>query len=394
MPVAATDSASARLIEVAVALAIDGGPADLSTRAVATAAGVSPSVVNYHFGGREGLLLAAHANLIARRKAWRAQRLADLPPNPEPSFWTFALGAIFELGVTRRGETLALAEFDTLGGAPDFRAAARAEAEAQIAFWTTAAVRSGSPDAATLVWAHFAQAAVRFALLDTATAALSWLAPATLRLAERLEGRSASPAAIPWLAAVEPPGTLPARPSGAQRLVTAALELIGREGLHAVTLRAVAEAAGLSLASTTYFFETKADLVFAAFTQLRDGVSRRALQSGVAQGLTGFSEALISDAGELRWEVGAMLALTLAGARQPDLRPVATSLRRLAGQTSAAWLSQQLGAPCDRVDAFIWSTFGLGLQQHLTHTPPDRRRAVMDEATSRAARATFGLAGV
>ena len=240
------------------------------------------------------------------------------------------------------------------------------------------------------VWANFALCAVRFALLDEASAALGWLAPSLLRLCERMEGR-ATPAATPWLADAEPPGSLPARSAGAQRLLAAALEIIGRQGLHAVTLRGVAEAAGLSLASTTYFFETKADIVLAAFAQLRDSISVAALDGGL-EGVSGFSRVLLSPEGAMRWEVGAMHALYLAGARNPDLRDVALSLRRLSGQTSAAWLARRAKITCDRLDAFVWSTYGMGVQEALGHLPPDARRAAMDQSIRRAGLAVFGIA--
>jgi AcrR family transcriptional regulator len=390
MSVPSRDPASARLAEIATALAIEGGPAALTARALAAQAEASPSAVNYHFGGRDGLLAEVHRGLCAGREAWRARRLADFESAEGASIWAFILASVFELGVTRRGETLALAEFEALGEPEGLRAATRAEHHAQIAFWRAAAERLGAGGDAAHVWIHFAQSATRFALLDDAHAALTWLAPSTLRLAERLAGASVAPAATPWLAVAGPPGSLPGRPAGAQRLIAAAQEIIGRQGLHAVTLRSVAEAAGLSLASTTYFFETKAEIVLAAFTQLRDRVSAQALQTGM-EDLSGSSQVLLSPEGEMRWEIGAMQALILAGARNPDLRPVALSLRRLSGQTSAALLARHAAFPCDRLDAFVWSIFGMGVQDHLTQLAPAARLAAMDGAVRRAGAVTFGM---
>ncbi len=48
-------------------------------------------------------------------------------------------------------------------------------------------------------------------------------------------------------------------------LLDATIRLIAREGTHAVTLRAVAAEAGASLRATTYYFESKEELVAEAF---------------------------------------------------------------------------------------------------------------------------------
>lgn len=384
-----SDTASNRLVEVATAIAVDGGPPALTARALAQHAGASPSAVNYHFGGRDGLLGEVHRNLRGRREAWRRRRLAEAQAGS--AAWAFVVAAVSDLAFAQRGESLALLEFEPMAGeAPaELARAIHDEHLAQDRFWAEAVGRIGEDDDAARVWSHVARTVTRFALIDATPApALLWLSPAMLRVAERLDGRS-TPAATPWLDAATPPGTLPERPAGAQRLVGAALRLIGQRGLHAVTLRSVAQAAGLSLASTTYFFETKADIVHAAFTQLRDGISYATLDADRRVG--DVAEALIGPAGEMRWEVGAMLALFLAGARNDDLRPVALSLRRLSGQTSAAWLARHATGPCDRLDAFVWSCFGMGLQEHLLHLAPDARKATMDLAGQRAGARLFGI---
>src|SRR4051794_5676944 len=57
------------------------------------------------------------------------------------------------------------------------------------------------------------------------------------------------------------------RPRGAARrdkLAAAALELVERDGLEAVTHRRVADLAGVPLAATTYYFASKNELLQAA----------------------------------------------------------------------------------------------------------------------------------
>lgn len=56
-----------------------------------------------------------------------------------------------------------------------------------------------------------------------------------------------------------------------QEIAEAAIAVIGERGLSAVTHKMVAERAGVSLAATTYYFETKADIVAQASSQLLHG---------------------------------------------------------------------------------------------------------------------------
>ena len=57
---------------------------------------------------------------------------------------------------------------------------------------------------------------------------------------------------------------------GGQTILDAALRVIGRDGLRAVTHRTVATEARTSLSATTYYFESGADLIVQAFTQYVD----------------------------------------------------------------------------------------------------------------------------
>ena len=56
-------------------------------------------------------------------------------------------------------------------------------------------------------------------------------------------------------------------------LLDATLRLIGDRGLHAITLREVAGAAGLSLGSTTYHFADRDALLIAALSRFADSVT-------------------------------------------------------------------------------------------------------------------------
>ena len=57
------------------------------------------------------------------------------------------------------------------------------------------------------------------------------------------------------------------------RIVAATLGIIAEEGLDAVRHRRVAERAGVSLGSTSYHFESRDDLIEAAFLQFLDNAT-------------------------------------------------------------------------------------------------------------------------
>jgi AcrR family transcriptional regulator len=350
-------TARARLLDAAVELALEGGPAALTGRALTAGLGASPSSVNYHFAGLPGLVRAVHVEVAARQEAWRAHRLERLAAGAPGPIWAFVAATLADLASAGRRERLALLEFASLAREtdPPQLQAARVDHARQSAFWRAALGKLGCPAEEAGIWAAAAFAATPFVLLDEdPVEMMGWLAPAMLRLHERLQGR-ASPAAIRWLAPVEREPAAPSRPQGAQRLVDAALQVIAEQGLPAATLRAVAEAAGLSLGSTTYFFRSKAEIIHAAFTQLRDQASQAALRANVAADVEA----------NLR-TVRAIDALTLAGARSPDLRPVALSLRSLTGHTSTQFLAARSPGSFDRLDGFLSSliTQGIGGEGH------------------------------
>jgi DNA-binding transcriptional regulator YbjK len=97
-----------------------------------------------------------------------------------------------------------------------------------------------------------------------------------------------------------------------EAILRATLGIIGRHGTGAVTHRAVAEEAGVPLASTTYYFASKDELLEQAFDlAARDEVAR--LEALVR-------ELTVTDAGTATWIEAT--AATLAGelAREPETR--------------------------------------------------------------------------
>lgn len=113
-------------------------------------------------------------------------------------------------------------------------------------------------------------------------------------------------------------------------ILEAAVQVIARSGVGALTHRAVAAAAGVPLASTTYYFSSKSDLLISAFEFLAEQ-EIRALDQGVdeiphrltPEFAAGWWASMLAD--DLKKNRGRILAeyeMHLQSARQPQLRDV------------------------------------------------------------------------
>jgi len=126
-----------------------------------------------------------------------------------------------------------------------------------------------------------------------------------------------------------------ARPDRRALILAATVRILIKDGLPAVTHRAVAREADVPLAATTYYFRSKDELVSEAIAILVEDevnrVARRAAELGErikspSDTATALAEALFPD----RDAAGALLAkfeVYLEAARRPALRPTAAHWR-------------------------------------------------------------------
>ena len=112
-----------------------------------------------------------------------------------------------------------------------------------------------------------------------------------------------------------------------KQIATAAIATISRYGLAGVTHRLVAKEANVSLAATTYYYRTKADIIADASSELLDGY---------VAGLEAFAERIenrpqvplrdlaielaVNAAGGRHMEAIAWFEIMLGAARQEELR--------------------------------------------------------------------------
>ncbi|MDT0437705.1 MULTISPECIES: TetR/AcrR family transcriptional regulator [Streptomyces] len=163
-------------------------------------------------------------------------------------------------------------------------------------------------------------------------------------------------------------------PDRRQRIIDAAIRVVGAKGLAGLSHRSVAAEADVPLGSTTYHFATLDDLMVAALRQANEGFAavvrdRDALTGPGADLAAGLAALLGEWLGGDRTGVELEYELYLAALRRPALRPVA-----------AEWtddLAALLAARTDPVTAraLVAVLDGVCLQVLLTGTPYDEAYA-------------------
>lgn len=166
------------------------------------------------------------------------------------------------------------------------------------------------------------------------------------------------------------------RPRGAARreaLLEAVLRIVAEVGPDAVTHRRVAEEAGLPLASTTYWFDSKEHLLTAALELAAERDTARVLEyaSEMEQSGTDPIDAAVGVIGDCddgsqpnRGSLIATFALLLEAARRPALQQIAQRWTEVYLLTLSRLL-ERAGSASPRADAelLIGATDGLLLEQ-------------------------------
>jgi DNA-binding transcriptional regulator YbjK len=154
-----------------------------------------------------------------------------------------------------------------------------------------------------------------------------------------------------------------------QALVEAAAALLAEGGFDAVRHRAVAERAGLPLASTTYYFGSLDDLVAAAV----EHTGRTDLAAG---------EAELRELGDSRWDLDTVIELVLDQLLGPvneadDYHEVLLRYERLVGTGRRPYLRGLMRGLGDKLDALLHEIFARsGLR--LDRAEVDRLVALVD----------------
>lgn len=392
MAVVDLDSA-AQLAEAGFRIALEEGLGAVSARAAAARAGAAASAVNYHFGDRAGFL----RRILELALAQAAERRSALNPARGPRWSSFA-DRMTLLAAERlehgRLDLVLQGEFEIeaeIGGDAELQALAGRGSEAEFAFWRETALVLGATQADAEGWAGLAVGLLTLLHVEPDPGErLLWLAPAFRRLGARLSRAQLEPCP----AGPAPDEVLPERAHAnetARRIVEAAIACIAQRGVHRLTQRDVAARAGVSLAATTYFFRTKADLVEAAMVELHRQVRAEVLASADAAGGVGGVAMVMAPAGGFSERVRALGALQLAAAREPSLLPLAAAVRATRGATSMRMLRRQGVNDADGLDAMVWSTLMGGLIGALRFGDPATRDAAFNAQGDALRGRIFGL---
>lgn len=188
-------------------------------------------------------------------------------------------------------------------------------------------------------------------------------------------------------------------PERRQRIIDAAIRVVGAKGIGGLSHRSVAAEADVPLGSTTYHFKTLDELMVAALRQTNEGFAKVLAASGLPDDADGdlaadLARALGEWLGGDRTGLELEYELYLAALRRPALRPVA-----------AEWTeetAQRLARRTDPVTAraLLALMDGICLQVLLTGVPYDEPYAremlarVMGGGLSLRGPATVGPSGV
>ncbi|MET8783094.1 TetR family transcriptional regulator [Streptomyces sp. NPDC004589] len=162
-------------------------------------------------------------------------------------------------------------------------------------------------------------------------------------------------------------------PERRQRIIDAAIRVVGEKGIAGLSHRSAAAAADVPLGSTTYHFSTLDELMVAALRQTNEGFAKALAASGLedAEGdlAADLARALGTWLGGDRTGVELEYELYLAALRRPALRPVA-----------AEWTEETAERLARRTDpvtarALLALMDGICLQVLLTGAPYDEEYA-------------------
>ncbi len=290
-PPSSLDSRTTRagdIIEAYLAQMAESGIAGATARVVAARAGASPSAINYHFDSLERLYGIAQLQAITETRGWLMARLAEAEagaPWPPAAFPPFATAVIDDWCTHRR--VLAQAEAcDSAAMAWEVSDTAGQWIGLWDEFWAVALPRFSLP-------AHLAPVAAAVLQSERFGHLARWRAPhdragleeVCVRLTARLSGdtellgRSA-----PWRTAAEALSQratiFPPLAGAAAKIAQAVVEAVDEGGEGALTHRATAMRAGLSLGAVTHHFPTRTALMAAGYAWLYQSIVASAQRAG------------------------------------------------------------------------------------------------------------------
>jgi AcrR family transcriptional regulator len=380
---------------------------------VAERSGGTPSTIIYRYGSKEALITAALEVARCRDRAWREAALDALPaPTLEPTMFSGFLHAVVHAdGADHR--TLSRVRWECFLGTEftgNHHALTTAWSSDHEEFWRNALdVFSIDTDNALLV-AEFADALVRLYLgTGSLLAYMAWAGEASSRFAARLLRCEVEPQAKgAWRRAhliddlARSGGSYdPDMPDVVQRIIDTAARMVVQSGPQALTHRAVASAAGVSLSSTTYHFTSRAEILRAACKQLyrawvlRSGPPTLPTANHLSsnQVIERMLVAMFPEPGVVAPEQLAQQMVQLQASGDAELQRELDDMRAAAGPATTALLKRidGLDEAVDDLDGFCFATWVTGLARSTRLTQGSDCEAYMRERYKDGLQRLFGV---
>ncbi len=375
-----TETPQTRLLQATAGLWASHGRGRMSARQTAALAGVTTSLINYHFGAFETLLEASFRDFAERLRAWWQSRLDEIEgvTRLDPQSGGYLLASLIDdLCASERDLTFAWFECQAMAARePAFiRVAAQWHAVWRDG-WARLAARILPADAVDLLY-PFADGELslhriawqptldRACLFETCAA---WVQMVTdgktgpMGLRATLQAACENPAPVPWKDDSPEAG-----------IALAAADVVGKLGIGGVTHRAVAAGAGLSLGVVSYHFPTADGLVHAAFAaiygQITGADQRKAHPIDVNSFAAGVGQLIAHPDAQANFL--SLDEFVTAAARDPLLARFGGTLRYTRGKSASRTLT---GLPSPLSGALISSSTN-GLIRHARFIPQADRQA-------------------
>ncbi|TCM18026.1 TetR family transcriptional regulator [Novosphingobium sp. PhB165] len=383
-------STQERLIGTVLDMWATQGHAAISARNLSRATGLPTSSIYHHFGSMEHLFHSAQDHALKAARNWCSHRLDDLARWPEGG-GPEALAAMMALLID--------------DWARDSRPLAFAWAQCHLLAYDDAAYLpplEGWRD----IWSHFWREICHRAGLGAFGAVTGHMFEGTAQLhlirwhptidraalgelchgwGHWLNGKLT--AETPWRrlareTAAEATPAAPSRSATAAAIARAAAAVVEDGGVSALTHRAVAARAGVTLGVVSYNFRTSSDLAEAAFETIYLGITEVVRESVHPAPARDEIIASWRDFPSQPRGIFAIEELTLAVARDPALIAFGPQLRYLRGRTSGLQLAARLGAMGDQLsplDTAIYSSLISGQRRALIGRSVAEIDASLDE---------------
>lgn len=384
-----TESSAQKLIDAVLAQWEHRGSSAISARSLTTQAGVPVSSLYHHFGNLEHLYLSSQAHARSEAERWCAGHLDTLaiagwlPPSAFP-----ALLAVLIDDWTEQQRRIAFAWREcVLASAREASFAVEVEAWRALwsRFWQAVCDRCGQSRFGGLTTLFFYNESLFHLIRWHRAIDCAALHDLCAGWARWLEGELAEEG--PWRRAAreEAARTMPSLPVQGElsgRIAEAAATILQRDGLSALTHRAVAAEAGLTLGVVSHNVRTSADLVRAAFEMVyrqvagNDALTPEPLEVSDAE----LIERLLGFQRDER-PLPSLDELLLAVARDPSLGSFIPQLRYMRGRTSGTLLPTiagggRTGSPLDHA---LLSAVVSGMRQSCLGTSAEEARRRVEQ---------------